>query len=84
MFTNKARCFQRTSVIETGLYDFNKMTITVLKMQFCKLEPKVVSCSPYNNFSNDIFYHLIVNCLNIPFHLMRMVLIISDRFALTH
>ena len=31
------------------------MTITVLKMQFRKLEPKVVSCRNYKNFSNDIF-----------------------------
>ena len=41
MFTNKARRFRRSGVIETGLTDFHKMTITVLKMQFRKLEKKL-------------------------------------------
>ena len=54
MFTNKARRFQRSCVFETGLSDFHKMTITVLKMQFRKLEPKVVSYRNYKIFSNDI------------------------------
>ena len=31
------------------------MTITILKMQFHKLEPKVISYKNYKNFSNDIF-----------------------------
>ena len=55
MFTNKARRFQRSCVIETGLSDFHKMIITVLKMQFRKLEPNVVSYRNYKIFSNDIF-----------------------------
>ena len=55
MFTNKARRFRRSRVIETGLTDSHKMTITVLKMQFRKLEPKVVSYRNYKNFSNNIF-----------------------------
>ena len=41
MFSNKARRFQLSYVIETGLSDFHKMTITVLKMQFRKLEPNL-------------------------------------------
>ena len=41
MFTNKARRFRRSGVIETGRTDFHKMTITVLKMQFRKLEKKL-------------------------------------------
>ena len=55
MFTNKARRFLRHCVIETGLTDFHKMAITVLKMQFRKLEPKVFSYRNYKHFSNDIF-----------------------------
>ena len=31
------------------------MTITVLKMQFCKKEPTVISYRNYKNFSKDIF-----------------------------
>ena len=55
MFTNKARRFQRSCVIETGLTDLHKMAITVLKMQFRKLEPKVISYRNYKYFSNDTF-----------------------------
>ena len=80
MLIKKARRFQHSCFIETGLSDIRKMANTVLKMQFRKLEPKVVSYRNYKHFSNSIFYllyifyHLIVNCLNILFHKMRMVL----------
>ena len=38
MLTNKARRFQRSCVIETGLSDFHKMTITALKSnRFCQI-----------------------------------------------
>ena len=55
MFANKERRFKRSCVTEIGLSDFHKITITVLKIQFRKLEPKVISCRNYKNFSNDIF-----------------------------
>ena len=55
MLTNKARRFQRSCVIETGLSDTHNMTFTILKMQFRKLEPNVVSYKNYKNYSNDIF-----------------------------
>ena len=32
MFTNKAKRFQRSCVIDTDLSDFHKITITALKM----------------------------------------------------
>ena len=54
MLTNKARRFQRFCVIETGLSDFHKMTITALKIHFRKLEPKVISYGNYKIFSNKI------------------------------
>ena len=64
MFTNKARRFRRSRVIETGLTDFHKMTITVLKMQFRKLELRVVSYRNYKNFSNNIFLKSLNNELS--------------------
>ena len=33
--------FQNTSVIETGLSDLHKLTVTVMKMSFSKQEPKI-------------------------------------------
>lgn len=49
------RRFQRSCVTETDLSDFYKMTITVLKIQFRKLEPKVVSCRNCKDFSKWYF-----------------------------
>ena len=43
ILTNKAKPFQSTYAIETGLSDFHRMTISVLKMCFRKLLPKGTS-----------------------------------------
>ena len=43
ILTNKLRSFQHSCVIETGLSDFHKMTVTVMKIFFEKLQPRVVS-----------------------------------------
>ena len=42
ILTNKGKFFQRSCVIETGLSDFHKMTVTALKIRHRNLEPKVV------------------------------------------
>ena len=55
MLTNRHRSFQNSCVIETGLSDFHKMTVTVLKAFFKKAEPKVISYRDYKNFTNDNF-----------------------------
>ena len=51
--TNKPRSFQYSCVIETGLSDFHKMTVTVIKTFFEKLQPRVVNHSDYKHFEND-------------------------------
>ena len=48
IFTNKPRSFQHSCVIETGLSDFHKMTITVMKATFEKLQPRVVNVETIN------------------------------------
>ena len=45
--TNKPRCFQNSITFETGLSDFHKMTITVLKMFFQKQSPKIITYRDY-------------------------------------
>ena len=34
ILTNKRKCFQHSCTYETGIYDFHKMTITVMKVTF--------------------------------------------------
>ena len=57
--TNSYRSFQKTTTVTTGLSDFHKMTITVLKTTFPKAAPKVItyrdySCSSDVDFENDL------------------------------
>ena len=51
--TNKPQSFQHSGVIETGLSDFHKMTVTVMKTFFEKLQPRVVNYRDYKYFEND-------------------------------
>ena len=49
ILTNRPRSFCNSDTLETGLSDFHKLTVTVLKMFFKKQSPN------YKNFSNDSF-----------------------------
>ena len=53
--TNKPRNFKHSCVIETGLSDFHRMTVTVMKATFEKLQPRVVNYRDYKYFENYRF-----------------------------
>ena len=55
ILTNSLYSFQNSCVIETGLSDFHKMTVSVMKTTFQKLKPKIVNYRDYSGFSNDDF-----------------------------
>ena len=55
MLTNKPRSFKHSCVIETGLSDFHRMTITVMKATFEKLQPRVVNYRDYKYSENCRF-----------------------------
>ena len=55
MVTDKPRFFKTSSVLETGLSDFHKMTLTVMRSYFVKQTRKVVYYRDYKKFSNDLF-----------------------------
>ena len=55
VLTNKPRSFQTKCVIETGLSDLHRMTISVLKMHFRKLPPKIISYRDLKKFDNERF-----------------------------
>ena len=42
ILTNWPRSFQHSCVIETGLSDFDKMVVTVMKTTYRKLGPRIV------------------------------------------
>ena len=41
--------------MKTGLSDFHKMTVTVMKTTYEKLKPKIKNYRGYKNFCNDTF-----------------------------
>ena len=55
ILTNKPWNFQHYCVINTGLSDFHKMTVTVMKTSFENLQPRVANCRGYKYFENDRF-----------------------------
>ena len=55
IITNRPNSFQDTNVIETGLSDFHKLTISVMKMFFKKHHPKIISYRDYKKYSPAVF-----------------------------
>ena len=55
MVTNRDRTFLNSCVIETGLPDFHKMTVTVVRSFLKKAEPKVIFYRDYESFTNGTY-----------------------------
>ena len=55
IITNSHRSFQNTIVFKTGLFDFHKMTVSVLKSHSPKQKPNIVSYCSYERFRNNSF-----------------------------
>ena len=55
VLTNRIRSVQQTTTVETGLSDFHKMVVTVLKTTFPKQWPTVVTYRNYKNFTEIAF-----------------------------
>ena len=50
ILTNRPRSFQDSTVVETGLSDFHKMCVTVMKMYHCKQRPSVITYRKFKKF----------------------------------
>ena len=53
ILTNNPKCFQSSSVVETGPSNFHRMTVAVMKTTFKKFEPRIIQYTDYKNFQND-------------------------------
>ena len=53
--TNSPHSFQNSSALATGLSDFHKMVVTVLKNTFAKAKPQTISYRDYKNFNTEVF-----------------------------
>ena len=54
--TNCPKSFQSTLTIETGLSDFHKLIVTVLKVKHEKVPPKIIHYRDYKNFDSNKFF----------------------------
>ena len=50
ILTNSPRTFQGSCVVETGLPDFHRMIVTIMKTTFQRLSPKIRTYRNYNKF----------------------------------
>ena len=78
LITNRPKRFQNSMAIETGLSDFHKMCITVMKMYYSKQKPTIIHYRKFKDFNNDSFIKdlqtLLTKSFNeeaIPFQALR-------------
>ena len=64
MLTTSYRNFHNSRAIETGLSDFHKMRVTVLKSHFQIKEPKIIQYKDYNNFPVEEHRQYIIRLLS--------------------
>ena len=55
MITNRPRSFKHSVVVETGLSDFRKVCVTVMKTYYSKQKPSIVQYRKFTNFFNETF-----------------------------
>ena len=65
ILVNNAKCFQSSCVVETGLPDFHRMTVTVTTTTYKKFQPRIIPYGDYKNFQNDIYRDESPKLLNI-------------------
>ena len=52
---NSTNSFQNSSVAETGLSDFHRIIVTVMKTFFQRLPPKIGHYRDYSKYDNNVF-----------------------------
>ena len=55
IITNRPISFKGTKTIETGLSDFHKMSLTIMKVFYKKQKANVIRYRSYRNFDNEAF-----------------------------
>ena len=64
ILTKRSKSFQNTCVIETGLSDFHRMTVSVLKMYLRKRPPKIITYRKFSYYYNANFINFLNDVLN--------------------
>ena len=51
--TNSSKSFEKLLTLETGMSDFHKLIITILKVKPDKLPPRIIKYRDYKNFESE-------------------------------
>ena len=78
--TNNANCFQKSSVFETGLSDFHKFIVTVMKLYIPKQQPKIIKYRKYRGFNETKFRSELTNILDLNIHESRNIQFFNNIF----
>ena len=89
ILTNSPLSIQSSGVIETGLSEFHKMAVTVMKTTFQKLDPKIIHYRDYRKYCNysfrqDLLSTLVMGNINVSNGLQKFIDICIktlDKFA---
>ena len=57
MLTTRTRSFLHTSLIETGMSDCHKLTMSLFRASFKQIPAKTIEYSNYNKFNPEAFFH---------------------------
>ena len=71
--TNNANCFQKSSVFETGLSDFHKLIVTVMKWHILKQQAKIIKYRNYKGFNETKFRSELTDILDLNIHENRNI-----------
>ena len=71
--TNSANCFQKSSVFETGLSDFQKLIVTVIKSHIPMQQPKIIKYRNHEGFNETKFRSELTNILDLNIHESRTI-----------
>ena len=64
ILTNRSKSFQDSTVIETSLSDFHKISLKVMKVFYKKQKPNIITYRSYKHFDNEAFLTDIQNHLS--------------------
>ena len=81
VITNSSSSFQNTKAISTGLSDFHKMIITVLKQTFQRSSPKELVCRDYTNSDRLTFKRELEKKLNQKINDIRSLGIKANEYS---
>ena len=75
---NHPLSFENSYVYETGLSDFHKMTVIIMKPSFQRFQPRIINYRDYKRFQNDVIREqLLSELLNVNLIKMKKVFQIS-------